>query len=34
MTPNAKGALFALGAFGIFSTHDVFIKILGGYYSP
>lgn len=34
MTPNAKGALFALGAFGVFSTHDVFIKVLGGAYSP
>lgn len=34
MTPNAKGALFALGAFGIFSTHDVVIKVLGGSYSP
>ena len=34
MTPNAKGALFALGAFGVFSTHDVFIKVLGGSYSP
>ena len=34
MTPNAKGALFALGAFAIFSTHDVVIKVLGGSYSP
>ena len=34
MTPNAKGALFALGAFGIYSTHDVAIKVLGGLYSP
>ncbi|MBB5720661.1 drug/metabolite transporter (DMT)-like permease [Loktanella ponticola] len=34
MTPNAKGALFALGAFAIFSSHDVIIKILGGFYSP
>lgn len=34
MTPNARGALFALGAFGIYSTHDVAIKVLGGYYSP
>ncbi|MCK0121942.1 MAG: DMT family transporter [Yoonia sp.] len=34
MTPNAKGALFALGAFAVFSTHDVFIKVLGGSYSP
>lgn len=34
MTPNVKGALFALGAFAVFSTHDVFIKVLGGSYSP
>lgn len=31
---NVQGALFALLAFGIFATHDVFIKILGGTYSP
>ncbi len=34
MSGNAKGALFALLAFGIFSTHDVIVKILGGLYSP
>ncbi|MFW2588427.1 DMT family transporter [Sagittula sp. SSi028] len=34
MTPNAKGALFALTAFGIFATHDVVIKYLGATYSP
>ena len=34
MSPNAKGALFALLAFGVFSTHDVIVKILGGFYSP
>ena len=34
MSPNAKGALIAIAAFGIFSTHDVAIKILGGVYSP
>ena len=34
MSPNAKGALLALAAFGIFSTHDVFIKTLGATYSP
>lgn len=28
------GALFALLSFGIFSTHDVFVKFLGGLYSP
>ncbi|MCY4179830.1 MAG: DMT family transporter [Litoreibacter sp.] len=31
---NTRGALFALAAFGIFSTPDVFIKVLGGSYSP
>ncbi|MBQ2262664.1 MAG: DMT family transporter [Loktanella sp.] len=34
MTPNAKGALIALAAFGVFATHDVVVKILGGIYSP
>ncbi|WP_341366924.1 DMT family transporter [Yoonia sp. BS5-3] len=34
MSPNAKGALFALFAFGVFATHDVVVKILGGIYSP
>ncbi|WP_299153858.1 DMT family transporter [uncultured Tateyamaria sp.] len=34
MSPNIKGALLALIAFGIFSTHDVFIKTLGATYSP
>lgn len=34
MTPNAKGALLALVAFGVFSTHDVVIKVLGATYSP
>ena len=34
MNPNVKGALYALMAFGIFSTHDVIIKVLGGSYSP
>ena len=34
MSPNVKGALFALLAFGIFSTHDVVVKVLGGIYSP
>ena len=34
MSPNVRGALFALAAFAIFSTHDVIIKILGGSYSP
>lgn len=34
MSSNAKGALLALLSFGIFATHDVFIKILGASYSP
>lgn len=34
MNPNIKGALYALVAFGIFATHDVIIKVLGGGYSP
>lgn len=34
MSPNLRGAMFALAAFGVFSTHDVFIKILGGLYAP
>jgi drug/metabolite transporter (DMT)-like permease len=34
MSPNANGALFALLAFGVFSTHDVIVKVLGGFYSP
>ncbi|SFC85100.1 DMT family transporter [Tropicimonas isoalkanivorans] len=33
MQSNTKGALLALLAFGIFSTHDVLIKFLGGSYS-
>ncbi len=34
MSPNAKGALFALLAFGLFATHDTIVKVLGGSYSP
>jgi drug/metabolite transporter (DMT)-like permease len=34
MSHNAKGALLALIAFGLFATHDVFIKALGATYSP
>ncbi len=34
MSSNAKGAIFALIAFGVFATHDVVVKILGGIYSP
>jgi S-adenosylmethionine uptake transporter len=31
---NVRGAAFALLAFGIYSTHDVVVKFLGGVYSP
>ena len=31
---NAVGALYALTAFAIYSTHDVVVKFLGGTYSP
>ena len=38
MTSSSKstlhGALFSLAAFGIFATHDVFVKLLGATYSP
>jgi len=34
MSPNVRGALFALLAFAIFATHDVIIKVLGETYSP
>lgn len=34
MSPNAKGALLSLLAFGVYATHDVFIKSLGATYSP
>lgn len=34
MSPNARGAIYALIAFGVFATHDVIVKILGGIYSP
>lgn len=30
---NVKGALLSLTAFGLFATHDVAVKILGGYYA-
>ncbi len=30
---NVRGALFALGAMGIFATHDVVVKTLGAHYS-
>ena len=31
---NLSGPLYALLAFGIFATHDVIVKFLGGTYSP
>jgi len=34
MNANLKGALLSLAAFGIFATHDVIVKMLGGSYSP
>ena len=34
MGSNAKGALLALLAFGVYATHDVVVKFMGGSYSP
>ena len=34
LSPNVRGALFALCAFAIFSAHDVLVKLLGGRFSP
>jgi drug/metabolite transporter (DMT)-like permease len=34
MTGNGKGALLALGAFGVFASHDAVIKVLGDSFSP
>lgn len=34
MTPNIRGALIGLLGFGIFSTHDIIVKYLGGTYAP
>ncbi len=34
MTPNAKGALFALAAFAVYASHDVIVKLMGETYSP
>jgi len=31
---NVQGALLALAAMGLYATHDVFVKLLGGFYSP
>lgn len=33
MSANAKGAVFALLGFALFSAHDVAVKYLGGHYS-
>ena len=33
MSPNLRGALFSLAAFGIYATHDVVVKFLGSDYS-
>ena len=33
MTPNLRGALLALAAFGTYATHDILVKVLGGSYS-
>ena len=34
MSANVRAILLALAAFGIFSTHDVIVKMLGSSYSP
>ena len=34
MKSNLRGALMALISFAIYSSHDVFVKILGAHYSP
>lgn len=34
MTSNLRAALLALASFGLFATHDVFVKVLGAVYSP
>ena len=34
MGPNARGALIALAAFALYSTHDVVVKLMGASYSP
>jgi S-adenosylmethionine uptake transporter len=33
MSPNLRGALLSLAAFGIYATHDVVVKFLGSDYS-
>ena len=34
MPAQFSGPLFALGAFALFATHDVIVKLLGGSYTP
>ncbi|SNR37904.1 DMT family transporter [Puniceibacterium sediminis] len=34
MSPNVNGALLSLLSFGIYASHDVIVKTLGGTYSP
>lgn len=34
MTGNVRGALFSLLGFGIWASHDVVVKFLGGSYTP
>lgn len=34
LSQNLRGALLGLSAFGIFATHDVIVKYLGGTYAP
>ena len=34
MNANLKGIFLSLAGFAIYSTHDVFIKFLGAFYSP
>lgn len=34
MVQNARGALLALVAFGLYSTHDAIVKLMGSGYSP
>lgn len=33
MSPNLRGALLSLAAFGIYATHDVVVKVLGQHYT-
>jgi S-adenosylmethionine uptake transporter len=34
MHSSLRGALFSLAAFGLYATHDVVVKVLGGSYTP